>query len=184
MIPHDRIEEILAADDDQDAADELVDLLEPIADEGAELGHVVASYRDRSHGPLLRVLAFYLARRAHTAAGDERNWIYALVPALVDIGDASAITNACTTVQRQAMTEAPWHPSTAPPPDELGTLLIAALRSGPRGADDAMGALLPLAEDGLLSRLSQPARDALATALDATADDPDEDDVAVVRAAL
>ncbi len=180
----DCIDALLAEGDQQEIADELIDVIEPLAHDDDVLRQLIAHYRDRSHGPLMRVLTFVLSQRAMNAKDSQRNLLYELVPTVLETGDISALTNACSTVQRMAITGCPWHPESADPPPELGDLLTETLRAGSRSATDALGALSSLAQDGYLSKFQPRVRARLKQALDSAPDDIDQDDVATVRLVL
>lgn len=159
------IEETLVLGDDQEIADELVDLLEPLADSPSGLDHLLGRYAATEHRALRRVLAFYVACAAYDATGSGRNAVWRLVPFAIARPDPSTLTNLCTAVHRLAMRGVPWDPPDDPAPEHLAALFEAALGSGSRNIDDAVEALVVLADASILQSLDAAQRRRLRAAL-------------------
>ena len=149
------VDELIAAGDSQNVADELIHLLEGVAEDQGRFGRLVEHYQSVENRALLRVLTFFVASSAIRLQGESRNLVYKLVPAVLGIDDASSITNCCTAVQRLAMTGVPWHPEFGAIPRSLVGLVLASLNGQSRNAIDGAQLLEKLAETEVLARLGK-----------------------------
>jgi len=178
------IDTLLRREDAQSVADSLVDLVAQVANDGAKFDELVEHYGASEHASLQRVLTFFVSRRAPSSKGPNRNLIYSLVPATIGSRDASALTNAITTVKLLAMHGPPWYPPEQSPPHELVELLVAGLRRASRTVEPAFDLLDRLAVDELFLGLDRPSRRLLVDALDPVRELLDPDRFTIVIDAL
>jgi hypothetical protein len=94
----------------------VLDAMEAFVSERPDgLATLVARYSTSTVEMVLRSLSFLLAQRAPHVDERSSNLVHQFVGSVSTTNDASTLMNALTAIQRQAMYDLPWSPTSAPP---------------------------------------------------------------------